>query len=541
MHRAIGAYRLLLPTCLVLATCASAQEYRIEPGDVLGISVSVGMPDYNPPRQVTVGPDGVFSYPLVGEVPAAGRTRADVAATIRTALEKLYRRVDVAVNVEEYRARELFVVGEVQKPGAVVVPGPSLRLEQALAQAGGCTPAAASIMLYRPGQGPREIALAGGEVGNEGLLPGDILNVIRRQPLMVVGEVAKPGPAEVPEGGRLTDVLGLAGGLTPEADARHAVLVNHQSHTTVVDLEQLLGNPESPLNLPMADYHTLVIAPKRAVAVIGEVSRPGLYSAGHAARLAELLAAAGGLTPTAGATVTVVTEYGEAREVDLQGVLRGPGSETDPVIEGCRAVVISREESRIFVLGEVRTPGAITEGPMPVPLLGVLAQMGGPTERADLGRVLVYGADGTQSEVSVAQATGGAAAGEGQAAGPPIASNSVVVVPARQARVTVLGAVKEPGSYTFAEGDTVVDAVAMAGGFAEKAAMARVGLLRRRPEAVEVTELDLRAGLRGGSDLLAGPLQDRDVVMVPTGKRTNWASIAAVLFGLSTVYRDVTD
>ena len=528
---------------LLAASLANAQEYRIQPGDVLAIAVDVGMPDYVAPPEVTVGPDGLFAYPVVGEIAAAGKTRQEIAAEIRTALEALYRKVDVTVNVGQYRARNVFVLGEVPKPGPVSVLGPSVSLEQVLAEAGGPTPRADHAMLYRAGEEPREIALSGAPTGAVSLLPGDVLDLVQRQPLTVVGEVAKPGPLDVPKDARLTDALALAGGLTPEADPQHAVLVNHQSRTTVVDLEQVLADPQGPINLPVADYHTLVVAKRQAVAVIGEVGSPGLYSGGHDMRLTQLLALAGGLTPAAGALATAVDERGQVVRLDIQAALNAAASESDPLVQGYRTIVVPTEGRQTTVLGEVRTPGSLEAGTPPLPLLALLAQVGGPTEGADLRRVMVYGGDGAQSAVDVSGLLGTAAtggAGESPLTNPTIAKGSVVVVPRRLARVMVLGAVREPGSYTFAEGDTVVDAIALAGGFGEKAVMAKVGLLRRRADAVEVIELNLRAGLGGGEDLLAGPLQDRDVVMAPTGKGTNWAQIAAMLFGLSTIYRDVT-
>ncbi|MGQ9730154.1 MAG: SLBB domain-containing protein [Candidatus Zipacnadales bacterium] len=527
-----------------LETSATA-KYRIQPGDVLAISVDVGMPDYVPPPEVTVGPDGVFAFPSVGEVAAAGKTREEVAATIREALEELYRRVDVTVNVTEYRARHVFVVGEVQKPGPIPVLGASLRLEEAIAQGGGYTAAAAMIVLHRPGQPPREMRVDATEVRDVVLLPGDVVNVAKRRPLMVVGEVEKPGPVELPQEAHLTDALALAGGLTPAADAQHAVLVNHKGHTTIVDLEQLMNAPQGPLNLPLAEYQTLVIAPRRAVAIIGAVQNPGAYPAGHGTRLTQLLATAGGVTAEAAETATVVDEQGQTTQVNLTAALTAPGSESDPLAHTYRTVVVPRVERRVFVMGEVRVPGSISPPFLPVSLVSAIAQAGGVTERADLRNVRIYGEEGQRMTMDI---RGLLRPSEDQETGQQapdglmmISNNSVIVVPTRQAQVTVLGAVNEPGSYIFGEGDTVVDAIALAGGFAERAAMARVALLRRRGGVVEVTEVNLRAGLQGGRDLLAGPLEDRDVIVVPKGRKTNWAEVAAMLFGLSAVYRNVND
>jgi protein involved in polysaccharide export with SLBB domain len=527
---------------LIAAQCLGAPaEYRIQPGDALGIVADVGMPDYNPPAKVTVGPDGRFAYPLAGDVEAAGKTRQEVAAQIRDALLKLYRKVEVTVNVDEYRARNAFVLGEVLRPGPVAVVDETLTLDQAIAQVGGLTERAAEATLYRAGAEPQTVSVKNlGGAANERLGPGDVLNVGRRRPLMVVGEVAKPGPVDLPEGARLTDALGLAGGLGPEADAQHAALVNHESRTIVVDLQEVLNNPQGPINLPVADYHTLIVPQSRAVAVIGEVRSPGLYRAGHGVRLTGLIAQAGGLTPAAALTATAVEETGEVQTVDLSAAFKAPGSEADVPAHGFRTLVVPREPRQIIVLGEVVQPGVLTPQEWPLTLSGVLAEAKGPTAKADPSRVMVVRPDGTQETVDATPLVGAGGVAAAPRVDPVLASGSVVTVPTRYARVTVLGAVQEPGSYTFSEGDTVVDAIALAGGFLLKdAELRKVGLLRRHEDGVQVTEINLKTGLRGSQDLAAGPLTDRDVVFVPKSSKTNWGQVAAFLFGVGTVYSNV--
>ena len=525
---------------------ATPAQYRIQPGDVLGIAVSVGMPDYSPPPQVTVGPDGAFAYPLVGDVHAAGKTRHEVAALIKESLQRLYRKVTVAVNIEQYGPREVFVLGEVVRPGPVTIVGETVALGEAVAQVGGYTETAGEVTLYSGRAAPRLVSRdQGSDDAATVLRPGDVVNVGKRLPLMVVGEVARPGPVNIPDGGRLTDALALAGGAGPEADAQHAVLVNHESRTIVVDLEEVLRNPQAQINLPVADYHTLVVPPRQAVAVIGEVEDPGLYRAGHGMRLTDLLALAGGLTGRAGPEATTVDESGQTQSLNIQAALRSPASEADVLVHNLRTIVVPQELRAITVVGEVAKPGVISPDALPVALSAIVAAAGGPTEAADLRRVMVSRGDGTQEAFDVGTIFGVPAIGqpeEDTLTDPMIRNGAIVTVPRRYARVTVLGAVEQPGSYTFVEGDTVVDAIALAKGFARKgAALRRIALLRRRADGVEVTEVNMRAGLVGGEDLLAGPLQDRDIVMVPHAKNIDWAKIATILFGISTVYRNVTD
>jgi len=83
--------KFLLACCaivaLAMATDALAQDanYTVKPGDVLSISVWKE-PDLQ--RPALVRPDGSFSFPLVGEIDAKGKTVADLNKTMSTRLAK---------------------------------------------------------------------------------------------------------------------------------------------------------------------------------------------------------------------------------------------------------------------------------------------------------------------------------------------------------------------------------------------------------------------------------------------------------------------
>jgi polysaccharide export outer membrane protein len=80
--------KLLMACCVIMAlayaTNALAQDpnYTVKPGDMLSISVWKE-PDLQ--KETLVRPDGSFSFPLVGEVDAKGKTVADLNKTIRSA------------------------------------------------------------------------------------------------------------------------------------------------------------------------------------------------------------------------------------------------------------------------------------------------------------------------------------------------------------------------------------------------------------------------------------------------------------------------
>jgi len=151
---------LLSPVIQAQAPAAQApsQEagYTVKPGDILSISVWKE-PDLQ--RPALVRPDGAFSFPLVGEVDARGKTVAELNKLVKERLGRFISQPEVTVSVQEVKGNKVYVIGQVTKPGEFIV-NPRVDVMQALSMAGGTTPFAAlgDITILRR-QGTRQIAL----------------------------------------------------------------------------------------------------------------------------------------------------------------------------------------------------------------------------------------------------------------------------------------------------------------------------------------------------------------------------------------------
>lgn len=136
--RAIAA--LLLTVLGALAVPAlpavAADAYRLNPGDVLRISV---WREEGLDRELIVQPDGTLSFPLAGVVPATGHTVAEIEKEVAARLEKFIPGPVVTVELIEVRGNLIYVIGEVNNPGAQPLIRPT-SVMQALAVAGGFTP-----------------------------------------------------------------------------------------------------------------------------------------------------------------------------------------------------------------------------------------------------------------------------------------------------------------------------------------------------------------------------------------------------------------
>jgi polysaccharide export outer membrane protein len=131
---------LLTGLALIATQLAEAQgaesDYMMHAGDELEVSV---WKEVDLQRKILVRPDGKFSFPLTGEVQAAGRSPAEIRADIESRLRAYIPEPVVTVTVTGVNGNGIYVIGQVNKPGAFVM-NPRLSVLQALSVAGGTTP-----------------------------------------------------------------------------------------------------------------------------------------------------------------------------------------------------------------------------------------------------------------------------------------------------------------------------------------------------------------------------------------------------------------
>jgi polysaccharide export outer membrane protein len=207
------------------------RDYRIGPEDVLKIAV-YGHPDLT--QTVAVQADGTFVFPLLGRVPAAELAPPELERRLADLLGRDYvREPQVAVSVQQYRSKVVYVVGEVMRPGIYPLVG-TRRLVEVLAKAGPMTPSAGTevvIVRSRSGEArpvlPSEIgagagaevirvdlrAIQGGDLGqNAPLQPRDTVFVPAAPRVFVSGRVPDPGGYPFAPGTTVRQAVGLAGG-----------------------------------------------------------------------------------------------------------------------------------------------------------------------------------------------------------------------------------------------------------------------------------------------------------------------------------------
>ncbi len=137
-------------------------------------------------KTLVVRPDGKISYPLLGDLKAAGLTVKQLQAEMQKRLEKYVTDVNVTVILLKAQYYKIYVTGKVTKPGEFLV-GQAPTVMRAIAMAGGLTPFASpsNIVILRKAGDREDVfyfnynAVSQGESLEEDrlLLPGDVVVV----------------------------------------------------------------------------------------------------------------------------------------------------------------------------------------------------------------------------------------------------------------------------------------------------------------------------------------------------------------------------
>ncbi|MBU9214197.1 MULTISPECIES: polysaccharide biosynthesis/export family protein [Burkholderia] len=229
---------------------ASPEAYTIGRGDVLQITVwdhpelalAQGASPQAAPRTADAPPgfvvdqDGTLQFPFAGRFPVAGSTVEQVQAQLARRLDKTFNDPQVTVRIASFRAKQVYIEGEVHTPGSQALNDIPMTIYDAIGRAGGFSSTAdqSRIVLVRDGIERRvdlvEMAEQGRNPSKIVLRNGDLVRVLSRDDsgVFVMGEVNKPVTALPMRDGRLTlsDAIAQAGSLNANtADAAQLYVV----------------------------------------------------------------------------------------------------------------------------------------------------------------------------------------------------------------------------------------------------------------------------------------------------------------------------
>jgi len=230
---------------------------------------------FDPPQGFVVDNGGNVQVPYAGNVRVDGLTTDEARKAVSDALARYFIKPKVTVRVTSFRAKQIYVDGEVRTPGNVQINDIPMTLYEAVNRAGGFAPTAdqSHLVLVRGGVSyPLDVpGMLARNVNPAGILlrDGDLLRVVPREEsgVYVMGEVNKPMTALPLRTGRLSlsEALSQAGSLnSASADAAQLYVIRGAQG----DAPQVFHlDARSPVSMVLANQFEL--KPKDVVYVDG--------------------------------------------------------------------------------------------------------------------------------------------------------------------------------------------------------------------------------------------------------------------------------
>jgi protein involved in polysaccharide export with SLBB domain len=521
-------------------------DYVLGPGDGVNVDIWGGVAQRL--RRV-VDRSGRLALPEVGSIDVSGKTLGDVQRVVQAALRTQFHEVEADVSLSRIRSVRVYVVGEVESPGAFDISSLSTPLN-ALYAAGGPTSRGSlrHLRLYRGKELLQEVdaydlLLHGVHNSIARIQSGDTLQVpAMGAEVTVEGMVMHPAVYELAHEKTLAEALQLAGGVLPSGTYRHIQVervIAHQSHT-MLQLDMPEGNDQQAVNKALDDFaiqdgDKIRISPilpysEKTVYLDGHVFHPGKYAYHDGMKLTDVIHSYNDLLPE---------PYKQHAEViRLQAPDYTPtvlafnlgdalvGKDQDLTLKPFDTVrVFGRydfeDQPDVTVSGEVRDPGDhITNGA--THLRDAIYLSGGATPEAELddAQVFRHTEDGKLKVISVN--LNKALAGD--------AKDNILLAPKDRifvhrdlskvdpATVVVQGEVARPGKYPLGEGMTATDLVRVAGGlkrgaYAETADLTRYEMVQGTSVAGETVNVPIAKAMAGEPDSNV-VLHDGDVLTI---------------------------
>jgi len=510
-------------------------DYVIGPGDTINIQL---FGNDNMEYFLPVQRDGTINFPAIGPINVSGLSFDQMRTTINDRVAQQLIGVRASITLGELRSIQVFVLGDVERPGSYTVTGLA-PISSALLASGGITPIGSlrNIALRREGNTVTTLDLY------DLLLRGDTRNDVRLQSgdaifvppigttVAVHGEVRRPAIYEVRNERTVAEILTLAGGLNPNAN-RSRVKVERvvaNRGTTVRDLDLATNEAQTPVQ----NGDVLRILPnleqlENSVRLAGNVYQPGTFQWFEGMRLRDLLPSPELVKRMTDLNYVLIRRERapnvdiEILSADLQRAWQQPGSASNVPLRARDTVyVFNVEEGRQDVVtvlldelqaqappntpipiarvgGQVRAPGdyPLEPGMRISDLLragGGMSEAGYATD-AELTRYAVVGGEYRETElitVNLAAVLRGDPSADVALAPYDFLSIKEVSRWRGEETVRLQGEVVFPGTYPIRRGETLSSVLERAGGltdlaFPEGSVFTRVELREREQRQVEV-------------------------------------------------------
>jgi polysaccharide biosynthesis/export protein len=367
-------------------------NYRLGPGDRL-VLILTG--DVEASYDLPVTREGFIVIPQVGQIFVANLTLGELDRVLYARLSRVYSGVRAnnqgttrfSVSVARLRSNQVYVVGDVRRPGSYMVSSAGTALT-ALYAAGGPTinGSMRTVQVRRGGMSVDTLDvydyLVRGDASHDARLQtGDVLFVPVHGPrVRIFGEIARPATYEMVAGETLADLLRNAGGFEATA-SRQRILIERilppaertatgRDRVTIDVASAALTSSTGPA-IPLQDGDVVHVFPiaervRNRIVVDGNVFQPGAQGLTPGMRLSDALRRAGLKPDTYLGEVLVTRLRSDSTRVQLRATLAdttGTVLNDLPLQEDDRIRVFSvtsfRPDRYVSIGGAVRRSGRV--------------------------------------------------------------------------------------------------------------------------------------------------------------------------------------
>ena len=300
----------------------------------------------------------------------------------------------------------------------------------------------------------------------------------------VMGEVKAPGTYTLSAFATVFHALYMAGGTNDLGTLRNIKVYRNNRLVTVVDIYDYILNGKLTGNVRLADNDVIVVGPYDClVTITGKVKRPMIYEMKKNESVNSLLKYSGGFTGDAyKKSVRVNRKTGRERSVFNVEEFDFSSFRIDDGDSVSVDSILPRYANTVEVKGAVFRPGMYNLGEQINSVRTLVQSAEGLTEDAFTARAVMHRmkADRNLEVISVDIA----GIMSGKVPDIPLKENDVLFIPTRQDKIkertiTIRGEVQYPGTYQYAENETLEDFVLQAGGLTDKASTVNVLVSRR--------------------------------------------------------------
>jgi len=306
---------------------------------------------------------------------------------------------------------------------------------------------------------------------------------IRSIKVTLMGEITQPGTYTLPSLATVFNALYASGGPTARGSFRDIEVIRNNEVIDTVDIYDFLMKGDQSKNIRLQDQDVIRVPVYQTHVIInGQVKRPGIYELKPGETLQDLLHFAGGFSDSAyTASIKAVQLTPTQKKVtdipaDQYAVFQPQNGDQYYV-----SSILDRYLNRVIIQGAVYRPGtfALTQG---LTLKQLIEKADGLREDAFLprGYIVRLNPDLTTSVVQFNVAN----IMNGQEPDIPLQREDVVQIYSifdlrDEYTVSIQGAVRDPGTYRYADSMTLEDLIMQAGGFQEGAAPQKIEVARR--------------------------------------------------------------